>query len=55
MADAGSPVAAFAARHELKAYLQRRRDAFTRPLVYRIDGEGHSPVIMTMSRAMADG
>jgi hypothetical protein len=32
--DAGTPVAAFTARHELKAFLQRRRDAFTNPLVY---------------------
>jgi mevalonate pyrophosphate decarboxylase len=32
--DAGTPVAAFTARHELKAFLQRRRDAFTNPLVF---------------------
>jgi DNA polymerase III epsilon subunit-like protein len=28
--------------------------AFNRPLVYRIDGEGHAPVIMTMSRALSE-
>jgi hypothetical protein len=27
--DVGTPVAAFTARHELKAFLQRRREAFT--------------------------
>jgi hypothetical protein len=51
--DAGSPVAAFTARHELKAYLQRRRDAFTNPLVYTLWGN-QSPSIMTMSSALAD-
>ena len=51
----GSPVNAFTTKHEMKAYLKRRRDTFTRPLVYRIDGDGHAPVIMTMSRAMGGG
>jgi hypothetical protein len=32
--DVGSPVAAFTGRRELKAFLQRRREAFTNPLVY---------------------
>jgi hypothetical protein len=52
--DAGSPVTAFTTKDEMKAYLKRRRGAFNRPLVYRIDGEGHAPVIMTMARAMAE-
>jgi hypothetical protein len=51
--DAGSPVAAFTARHELKTYLQRRRDAFTNPLVYTLCGN-QGPSIMTMSSALAD-
>jgi len=49
--DASTPVAVFTARQELKAYLKR---AFNRPLVYRIDSEGHAPTIMTMSRAMSE-
>jgi hypothetical protein len=32
--DAGGPAAAFTIRHELKAYLKRRLDGFTNPLVY---------------------
>jgi hypothetical protein len=32
--DAGTPVAAFTARQELKAYLRRRLDVFINPLVY---------------------
>jgi len=32
--DAGTPLAAFTARQELKAYLRRRLDAFINPLVY---------------------
>ena len=31
--DAGSPKAAFTTRREMQAYLKRRRDAFTNPLV----------------------
>jgi hypothetical protein len=52
--DAGKPVTAFTAKHEMKAFLKLKRDTFDRPLVYRIDGDGHSPVIMTMSRAMGE-
>jgi hypothetical protein len=37
--DSGSPVTGFRAKDEMKAYLKRRRDTFTRTLVYRIDGE----------------
>jgi hypothetical protein len=51
--DSGSPVAAFTARHELKAYLQRRRDAFTNPLVYTFWNNQYRS-IMTMSSALAD-
>jgi hypothetical protein len=36
--DAGTPVAAFTARPELKAYLRRRLDAFINPLVYTFWG-----------------
>jgi hypothetical protein len=32
--DAGSPKAAFTTRHEMQAYLRRRLDSFTNPLVY---------------------
>jgi hypothetical protein len=54
--DAGSPVAAFTAKHEMKTYLQRRLDTFTNPLVYAFGGEhGYSPAIMTLSSALADG
>jgi DNA polymerase III epsilon subunit-like protein len=43
--DAGSPVAAFTARQELKAFLQRRLDAFINPLVYTFwDNQGKRPV-----------
>jgi hypothetical protein len=52
--DAGNPVTAFTTKNEMKAYLKHRRGTFNRPLVYRIDGDGHSPVIMTMSRAMGE-
>jgi hypothetical protein len=31
--DAGSPATAFTSKHELKAYLTPRLDAFTDPLV----------------------
>jgi hypothetical protein len=52
--DAGSPVTAFTTKDEMKAYLKRRRGTLNRPLVYRIDGEGHAPVIMTLARAMGE-
>jgi hypothetical protein len=52
--DAGSPVTAFTTKADMKAYLKCMRGTFTRPLVYRIDGDGHAPVIMTMSRAMEE-
>lgn len=51
--DAGSPVAAFTGRSELKAYLTRRHDMFSNPLVYTFAG-GHAPTIMTMSVALAE-
>jgi hypothetical protein len=38
----------------MKAYLNRTRDTFDGPLVYRIDGGGHAPVIMTLARAMGE-
>jgi hypothetical protein len=53
--DAGSPVAAFTARHELKAYLKRRLDAFANPLVYTFWDNQGTPYIMTMSAALGDG
>jgi hypothetical protein len=52
--DAGTPVAAFTAKQKMKAYVRRRLDAFINPLVYTFGGEGYSPVIMTMSRALPD-
>ena len=51
--DSGSPVAAFTVRHELKSYLQRRRETFANPLVYRFWGS-QAPTIMTMSSALAE-
>jgi hypothetical protein len=54
--DAGSPVAAFTLKDEMKTYLRRRLDTFTNPLVYTFAGDQRSPVIMTMSRApLGDG
>jgi hypothetical protein len=47
--DAVNPVAAFTARHELKAYLTRRLDAFINPLVYTFWDNQGTPSIMTMS------
>jgi len=38
---------------ELKAYLQRRREAFTNPLVYTFWG-GQNMSIMIMSRALVE-
>jgi hypothetical protein len=52
--NAGTPVAAFITKDDMKAFLKRRRGTLNSPLVYRIDGEGHAPVIMTMSRAMGE-
>ena len=53
--DAGSPKAAFTTRRELQAYLRRRLEAFTKPLVYTFGGEqGYAPAIMTLTRALAD-
>ena len=51
--DAGSPKAAFTTRREMQAYLKRRRDAFTNPLVYTFWGN-QGPSIMTMSSAPAE-
>jgi hypothetical protein len=54
--DAGSPVAAFTAKREMRAYLERRLDTFTSPLVYAFEGDqGYAPAIMTMSSALAGG
>jgi len=52
--DAGTPVAAFTARPELKAYLRRRLDAFINPLVYMFWDNQGTPSIMTMSAALAE-
>lgn len=52
--DAGSPVAAFRARHELKAYLKRPLEAFTDPLVYPFWDNQGTPSIMTMSAMLAE-
>jgi hypothetical protein len=51
--DAGSPVAAFTVQHQMKAYLKRRLETFTNPLVYTF-GDNQGPAIMTMSRALAE-
>jgi hypothetical protein len=47
-------VTAFTTKDDMKAFLKRRRGTLNRPLVYRIDGEGQAPTIMTMSRAMGE-
>ena len=52
--DAGKPATAGTTKDEMKAYLKRRLHTFNRALVYRIDGEGHAPVIMTLARAMGE-
>ena len=52
--DAGTPVAAFTARRELKTYLRRRLDAFINPLVYTFWDNQGTPSIMTMSAALAE-
>jgi hypothetical protein len=52
--DAGTPVAAFTARPELKVYLRRRLDAFINPLVYTFWDNQGTPSIMTMSAALAE-
>ena len=52
--DAGTPVTAFTSKHELQVYLRRRLDVFVNPLVYTFGGEGYSPTVMTMSRALAE-
>jgi hypothetical protein len=39
--DAGSPVAAFTIKHEMKTYLRRRFDAFINPLVYTVGAHPH--------------
>ena len=52
--NAGGSMTAFTSKYELKAYLRRRLDTFTNPLVYTFCGEGYSPIIMTMSRALAE-
>jgi hypothetical protein len=52
--DSGSPLTAFTTKNEMKAYLRRRLNTFNRPLIYRIDGEGHAPVIMTLARAIGE-
>ena len=46
--DAGSPKAACTTRREMQAYLKRRRDAFTNPLVYTFWDNQRTPSIMTM-------
>jgi hypothetical protein len=52
--DAGTPVAAFTARQELKAYLRRRLDSFINPLVYTFWDNRGTPSIMTMSSALGE-
>ena len=52
--DAGNPVTAFTAKDEMAAYLRRRRSTFTKPLVYKIRGDGQAPIVLTMSRAMGE-
>jgi hypothetical protein len=52
--DAGTPVAAFTARPELKAYLRRRLVVFINPLVYTFWDNQGTPSIMTMSVALAE-
>jgi hypothetical protein len=48
------PVTAFTTKDDMKAYLKRMRGTFNRPLVCRIDGDGHAPVIMTLTIAMGE-
>ena len=52
--DAGTPVAAFTVRQELKAYLRRRLDVFINPLVYTFWDNQGTPSIMTLSAALPE-
>ena len=53
--DAGSPVAAFTTQHDMQTYLKRRHGTFNNPLVYTFaDDQGHTPAIITLSRALAE-
>jgi hypothetical protein len=52
--DSGRPVTGFTDKGTLKDYLKRMGGTFNRPPIYRLD-DGHEPVIMTLSRAMAGG
>jgi hypothetical protein len=52
--DAGTPVAAFTPRPDLKAYLRRRPDVFINPLVYTFWDNQGTPSIMTTSAALAE-
>jgi len=51
--DAGRPKAAFTTRRELQAYLRRRFDTFTNPVVYTF-WANQGPSIMTMTAALAE-
>ena len=52
--DADTPVAAFSARQELKAYLRRQLDAFIDPLLYTFWDNQGTPSIMTISAALVE-
>jgi hypothetical protein len=51
--DAGSPLGRLHGASRAESFLQRRREAFTNPLVYTFWGN-HGPSIMTMSSALAE-
>jgi hypothetical protein len=51
--DEESPVAALTAQHEMQAYLKRRLETLTNPLVCKF-GDNQGPAIMTLSKALAE-
>jgi hypothetical protein len=52
--DEGRPVTAFTSKGELRAFLRSRFWLVGNPLIYKFAGNGYAPVIMTMSRALAE-
>ena len=52
--DADTPVAAFSARQELKAYLTAGSTLSSTPLVYTLWDNQGTPSIMTISAALAE-
>jgi hypothetical protein len=52
--DEGRPMTAFTSKGDLIAFLRSRFWLLGNPLIYAFAGDGHAPVIMTMSTALAE-